>query len=240
MTSAVEAIVSVDQVAYLRAGRGGGEPDPVHFALQAELAGVDGIRAHLRFDQRYITEDDAVDLNRLCKTTFYLQVSPHQDVLHLVNTIRPHNLILAAERREEQAVDSGLDAMLLANELKGIIPNVDQFQTRVFLFLEPELDQIKMAARLGVHGVLINVRDLMVDNRNADAKKWQRISDAVRLAAKFNLEPHLGGGIIAKHLSRLAAIPGVRAIHFGHQLVARSLYQGVASALQPYLAHLRT
>lgn len=234
----LQAIVSVDQVAYLRAGRNGAEPDPIHYALQAELAGAHGIRAHLRFDQRYITEEDALSLNRLIKTSFYLQVSPHQDVLHLVNTIRPHNLILAAERREEQAVDSGLDAVLLANELKGIIPNIDQFQTRVFLFLEPELDQIKMAARLQVHGVLLNVRDLMVGNRTANEKKWQRLEEAVRLAAKFHLEPHLSGGVTARLLPRLATIPSVAAVHLGHQLVARSLIQGVTEALRPYRTYL--
>ena len=239
MSRPLKLIVSVDQVGLLRASRSSEEPDPVHFALQAELSGASGIRAHLRMDRKNIGEEDISLLNRQVKTQFYLQTSPHQDVLHLVNGLRPHNLILAAERRDERATDTGLDAVLLANELKGIIPNVDDRQTKVFLFIEPELDQIKMAVKLGAHGLLLNVRELMVDPRSAiNAKKLARLKDSVRLSTKFGLETHLAGGIIAERFAELVEVPGIAALHVGHQLVARALQMGVEHAVRFYLDRL--
>jgi len=238
MNRAPSIIISVDQVAVLRASRNSREPDPVHFALAAELAGASGIRAHLRIDQKNIGEEDVALLNRQVKTRFFLQASPHQDVLHLVNGIRPQNLILAAERRDEK-VDMGLDVTLLAGELKGMLANIDETQTRVFLFVDPQLDQIKMAAKLGVRGVLINTRDFLVDGESAlAAKKLERLKDAARLSVKYGLETHLAGGIVAEKLPFVATIPGITALHLGHELVARSLMMGVSAAVESYLTRI--
>ena len=228
-------IVCVDQVAFLRASRKAKEPDPVHFALQAELAGAMGIRAHLRIDRRDLGEQDMELFNRMVKTQFYLQVSPHQDIVHLVNGLRPHNLVLSGERREG-ALENGLDVTLLAKELLGIIKNIDNNQTRVFMFVEPQLDQVKAAAKLGVHGLLINVRDVVGEARSlASRKSYSQLADVVRLSAKYGLETHIGGGIQAEHLPFLMKVPGIMAVHLGHQLVARSLQMGVVQAVKSYL-----
>lgn len=236
MSRHAKLIVAVDQVGALRSTRSGNEPDPVHFALQAELAGARGIRAHLRIDRAYLTEQDMDQLNRSSKTSFYLQISPHQDVVHLINTLRPANAILSAERRDDRIGETGLDATLLAHELAGIIKNIDTRQTQMFLFIEPDLDQIKTAAKLGVHGVLINVRDLMLDPIELHRqKKFTLVKDAVRLGFKYGMEVHLGGGISAARIEELADIPGIAGLHVGHQLVARSLQLGVTESVKTYL-----
>lgn len=232
-------IVSVDPVALLRSSRNSPEPDPVHFALQAELAGAGGIRAHLRIDRKYISQKDVELLNRLVKTKLYLQMSPHQDIVHLVNGIRPHNIIMAAERRQEKTSDHGLDVALLAGELQGIIRNIDTRHTRVFLFVDPNFDQIKAAAKLGVHGLLINAQALQLASAAGSASKpFQQLKDAVKLTAKYGLEAHLTHGITVETAPLLQQLQGIRAIHIGHQLAARSLQIGVMEAVKYYLRWL--
>ncbi len=229
-------IVAVGQVAMLRAARQGRDPDPVHFALQAELAGASGIWAHLRLDRRYLTEDDVSLLSRLVKTQFYLQVSPHQDILHLVNGLRPQNLALAAERRDERAAESGLDVSLLANDLKGVIGNIDNRQTKVFLFVEPDLDQIKAAAKLQADGVAINARELAASTRaTVYDRKLKQMQDAVRLSAKYGLKTHIAHGVNAEIIHDLAIIPNIDAIHVGHHLTALALQVGVVGAVKRFL-----
>ena len=236
MKSTCRLIVGVDAVGLLRVSRLTREPDPVHFALQAELAGAWGIRARLRIDRRHLDENDMDLMNRMVKTQFYLQVSPHQDLVHLVNGLRPQNLVLSAERRDETASQMSLDAALLAKELQGIIRNIDTRSTRVFLFLDPSLEQIKVAAKIQVHGVVINVRDYTLNLRDPQReKKLTLIKDAVRFSSKFGLETHLAHGVRAEHLQDLCALPGVHAIHIGHQLVARSLLFGVHQTVDSYL-----
>lgn len=233
-------VVSVDQVGMLRATRGSDEPDPAHFAMQAELAGALGIRAHLRIDRAYMNEQDMELLSRMVKTHFYLQISPHQDVVHLINTLRPHNVVMCAERRDDRAGESGLDATLLAKELAGIIKNVDTRQTKVFLFVDPDFDQIKTAAKLNVQGLLLNVRDLMLDPLPLNAqKRFNNLKNSMKLGFKYGLEMHLAGGVTAQRFRQLASIPGLSRIHVGHQLIARSLQLGVLDAVRSYL-HLLT
>jgi len=240
MNARPELAIAVDQVAMLRASRQAREPDPVHFALQAELAGASGVRAHLRVDKRNITEEDAALLIRLVKTKFFLQVSPHQDLLHLVNGLRPQHLILVAERRDERAAESGIDATLLANDLKGVIHNIDRRQTRVFLFVEPDLDQVKTAAKLQVDGVAVNARELAAATQPAVyERKLRQLRDAVKLAAKFGLETHAAHGVDARILPDLALTPDLRTIHVGHPLVARALHVGVAESVRYFLGLLQ-
>ncbi len=229
-------IVSVDPIVLLRASGPQREPDPVHYALQAELAGAAGIRAHLRVDRRHLLEEDVELLNRQVKTQFYLQLSPHQDIVHLIHGVRPKNIILTAEHREERTRETGLDVALLANELQGIIHNVDTDQTRVFLFIDPDLDQVKAAAKLQAHGIIVNVADLMVEHRGMiRGKKLAQIKDAVRLSNKFGMETHLSNGIRNYCIPELVSINGVDAIHVGHQLAAHALQVGIFQAVRSFL-----
>jgi len=229
-------IVSVDPVARMRAASRSPEPDPIHYALQAELAGASGIRAHLRIDRRDLSERDIDLLNRMVKTELFLQISPHQDVVHLVNGLRPHIAMMSAERRDENALAHGLDVSLLERELDGVIKNIDTRQTRVFLFIESRLEDVRAAAKMGVHGLVINVRDLMVDTRGAaHTERLARLRDTVRLANKYRLEAHVASGVLAEVVPELSAIDGIAAIHADHQLAARALINGVTDAVRTYL-----
>ena len=50
--------VNIDHVATLRQARRGIEPSVVEAAMMCELAGADGITAHLREDRRHIQDAD--------------------------------------------------------------------------------------------------------------------------------------------------------------------------------------
>lgn len=234
--SAPRLIVCVDQVVMLRGSRKVRQPDPVHYAMAAEMSGAQGIRAHLRMDRRILTEEDVELLARQVKTRFFLQMAPHPDLLHVVNGLRPHNLILSAERREGRTSEMGLDAALLSNELHGLVRNVDTSQTRVFLLVEPDLDQVKVAAKLKVAGLVLNVNDLMVDpHRDVNPFRYKQVCDAVRLCAKYRMEAHVAGGILPERLPELLQVEGLDAIHMGHHLLARACLMGVGPAVASIL-----
>ena len=230
-------IASVDQLVLLRASRKAREPDPVHFAMEAELAGVQGIRAHLRQDRRLLSEEDADLLSRQVKSRFYLQMAPHAESLHLVNALRPRNLILSAERREGRTSEIGLDVALIASELQGMLHNIDNSQTKVFFLIEPDLSQVKVAAKLGISGLVINVKDLMVDPHLAiDPVRYKQVCDAVRLCTKYHMEAHVAGGILPERLPDLLKIENLHAIHIGHHLVSRACLTGVREAVRDILS----
>ncbi len=231
-----DLIVSVDQVALLRETRKARVPDPVHFALEAEQAGARGIKAQLRLDRRHIQDYDVQLLARMVKSNFYLQLSPNQDISHLVNELRPRNLILAAERRDEMATETGLDVSLLAGQLLPLIRSIDQNATRVFLLVDPVFDHIRTAAKLEVHGLMINMRDYaMAAQSGYSEKMFREIRDAVRLSSKYGLETHLVNAVSLDMIPTLSRLDGVRGIHVGHQLVSRSIMTGISRAVADYI-----
>jgi len=234
-------ILSVDPVAAMRVSRKGVDPDPVHFALDAEMAGLEGIKAHLRLDRRHIQEQDVELFIRLLKSDFYLQMSTNQDVVHLVNTLRPKYIILVAERRDEVSTETGLDVALLAKQLLPVIREIDGRQTKVFLAVDPDMEQIRAAAKLEVHGLCISVRDYMLHQGFTFRKndKLKQMLDAVQLSVKYGLETHLFNNISWSALPLLAHIPGVTAIHLGHQFISACMFNGIQAAVMSYRERLK-
>jgi len=229
-------ILSVDQVAAVRALRKEQVPDPVHFALEAEAAGMEGIKAHLRLDRCHIQDSDIELLNKMAKTEFFLQIAMNQDVVHLVNTFRPRNVILVAERRDESGTETGLDVTLLAKQLLNTVREIDSRETRIFLAIDPVLEQIRSTAKLEVHGVCISLRDHLLHGgfQAPVYSGLKAIREAVRLSVKYGMETHLFNSISWNVLPVISSIPGVSAIHLGHHFLADCMYKGIAGCVQHY------
>ena len=67
--------VNIDHAATLRQARGTKEPDPVLAAYLAELAGAEGIVAHLREDRRHIQDRDLIILRETVKTKLNMEMA---------------------------------------------------------------------------------------------------------------------------------------------------------------------
>ena len=90
--------VNIDHVATLREARGGIEPDPVHAAVLAELAGASGIVCHLREDRRHIQDDDVTRLKATIRTPFNLEMACTDAMLAVAERVRPHQVTLVPEK----------------------------------------------------------------------------------------------------------------------------------------------
>src|ERR671915_254463 len=100
--------VNVDHVATVRQARRGVEPDPVAAAALCERAGADGITAHLREDRRHIHDDDIERLAREVTTVLNLEMACTEEMLALAERLRPHQVTLVPERREEVTTEGCL------------------------------------------------------------------------------------------------------------------------------------
>ena len=64
--------VNIDHIANVRQARRTVEPDPVSYALLAELGGADGITVHLREDRRHIQDRDVERLRQTVRSRLNL------------------------------------------------------------------------------------------------------------------------------------------------------------------------
>ena len=103
--------VNIDHVATLRQARGGREPDPVWAAVEAELAGADGITVHLREDRRHIQDRDVRVLRETVQTRLNLEMSVETEIVEIAIATRPDQVTLVPERRAELTTEGGLDVV---------------------------------------------------------------------------------------------------------------------------------
>lgn len=107
--SVIDLGVNIDHVATLRNARGTSYPDPIRAALAAEEAGADAITLHLREDRRHIVDADVRALRPLLKTRMNLECAVTREMLDIACEIKPHDVCLVPEKRQELTTEGGLD-----------------------------------------------------------------------------------------------------------------------------------
>src|SRR5213594_1740839 len=118
--------VNIDHIATIREARKTNEPDPVAAAVLAELGGADGITVHLRSDRRHIQDRDVEVLRQVVKTRLNLEMASTQEMLKVALTIKPDQVTLVPERREELTTEGGLDVVLNAVQLRPTIKMLEE------------------------------------------------------------------------------------------------------------------
>ncbi|HZP44921.1 MAG TPA: pyridoxine 5'-phosphate synthase [Candidatus Binataceae bacterium] len=140
--------VNIDHVATLRQARRATYPDPLEAALAAERAGADAITMHLREDRRHIQDEDLFRVRRAVRIHVNQEMAPTDEMLEIALELRPHEVCLVPERREELTTEGGLDAAGLRERLAPLIDRLQMSGIAVSLFIEPEPHQVEAAALL--------------------------------------------------------------------------------------------
>jgi pyridoxine 5-phosphate synthase len=148
--------VNVDHVATLRQARLARYPDPAEASLAAERAGANAITVHLREDRRHIQDNDLFRIQQSIKIHLNQEMAPTPEMLEIAMEMRPDEVCLVPERREELTTEGGLDAAGRKEQIQPIIGRLNQAGIAVSLFVDPEPRQVEAAAVLGANFVEIH------------------------------------------------------------------------------------
>lgn len=237
--------VNVDHVATLRQARRVSYPDPLEAALAAIAAGADAITVHLREDRRHILDHDLFRLRARIKARLNQELAPLDDMVDLALRLRPHEVCLVPEKREEITTEGGLDVVGQAHRLAPMIERFKSLKIGVSLFIDPESQQIETAARLGAHfvelhtGAYANLAECDLeaspDSRainEATLAELAKIREGVKFARSLRLKPNAGHGLNYRNVGPIAAIAGIQWLHIGHAIIARAVMVGMARAVR--------
>ena len=229
--------VNIDHVATLRQARGAHEPEPVAAALLAQSAGAHGITVHLRGDRRPIPDRDLRLLKEVLSIPLNVECAATPEALEAVIPTKPSWVTLVPESREELTTQGGLDAIFLQGMLRPVLRELRAAGIHVSLFVDPVLDQVKMAAKLEANAVELNTgtySDLPMDS---DAtSELARLRDAARLANRLGLRVLAGHGLNLQNVAPVAAIPEIEELNIGHSLIGRAVLVGLERAVNEMLA----
>lgn len=225
--------VNIDHVATLRQARGTRYPDPVQAAMEAEQAGADSITLHLREDRRHIQDQDVEVLRRLLQTRMNLEMAVADDIVAFACRLRPQEVCLVPERRQELTTEGGLDVVNGLDKITGVCARLAGAGVRVSLFVDADPDQIEAASKTGAPVIEIHTGHYAeAESSDAGRRELVRIEQAVQQGLDLGLQVNAGHGLNYHNVQAVAAIPGVTELNIGHAIVARAIFTGLPEAVR--------
>ncbi len=232
--------VNVDHVATLREARKANYPEPAAAAVAAETAGADGIVVHLRGDRRHIQERDVRLIKSIIKSKLILEMAATSEMLGIALDIRPHTVTLVPETREEVSTEGGLDLISHEAGVKEIVEALQNAGIKVSIFIDPDLDQIKIAHKIDADMIEIHTGafcDAMTERESE--KEFSKIVDAAKIAHKLKLNVNAGHGICYNTIKAFKGLDEIDEFSIGHSIVARSVLTGMEQAVRDMLALIK-
>lgn len=234
----IELGVNIDHVATLRQARGTRYPSPLQAALLAEAAGADAITLHLREDRRHIQDSDVLLLREAIATRMNLESAVTDEMVAFAQRVRPHDVCLVPERREERTTEGGLDVVSNLERIRAACQVLADAGIRVSLFIAPEHPQIDAAREAGATAVELHTGTYAEGGARL-RQELQRILEAARYAAQLGFKVNAGHGLNYHNVQPIAAIPEVAELNIGHAIVAHALFVGFTRAVQEMKALMR-
>ncbi len=222
--------VNIDHVATLRQARRGAEPDPLEAAAICEAAGADGITAHLREDRRHIQDADVEALATSVTTFFNLEAACEDEMIDIALRLRPHQVTLVPEKREEVTTEGGLDIARERPRVERAIARLREAAIRVSLFVDPAIDAVLLSRELGADAVELHTGDYA--NRPGHPETLRALEDAARAGAEAGIAVHAGHGLTVPNVGGVARIPEIEELNIGHSIISRSIVVGLDEAVR--------
>jgi len=222
--------INIDHVATLRQARRGLEPDPVEAAAACEAAGADGITAHLREDRRHIQDADIERLKRSVRTYFNLEMACVAEMLEIARKLKPEQVTLVPERREEITTEGGLDIATDPQRIRNAVDALSEAGIRVSLFIDPTRAAVEQSKKLRVPAVELHTGSY--SHHPESAHTIAALRDSARRGADLGLAVHAGHGLTVHNVGPVSSIPEIEELNIGHSIISRAVFVGIDRAVK--------
>lgn len=228
--------VNIDHVATLRNARGELHPDPLFAAKYVKKIGADSITIHLREDRRHIKDFDAKKICSIKGLLVNLEISTNPKIVKIALKINPDFVCIVPENRKEITTEGGLNLIKNKLKLKKIIKRFKKKKIRTSLFINPSLNDIKIAKNLDIDCVEIHTgyfSNLIKKKRNY-SKEFDRIKKCSIMANQSGIEVHAGHGLDYKSTKILSKINQIKEFNIGHFIIGESIFFGLSKVIKNF------
>ncbi|WP_313032508.1 pyridoxine 5'-phosphate synthase [Massilia alkalitolerans] len=230
--SVIDLGVNIDHIATVRNARGTTYPDPIRAALLAEQAGADLITLHLREDRRHIKDADVIALRPQLATRMNLEAAVTREMIDFACQVKPQDVCLVPERREEVTTEGGLDVIRYYKEVEAAVQQLKAEGIRVSLFIDADEGQIEAAAAVGATVIELHTGRYAEAEGEEALREIERIKVGVRAGASRGLRVNAGHGLHYTNVQPIAAIADIHELNIGHAIVAHALFAGWENAVR--------
>ncbi|WP_096087738.1 pyridoxine 5'-phosphate synthase [Agaribacterium haliotis] len=247
MSGTLALSVNLNKVALLRNARTDNNPDLLDFADIALDAGAAGLTAHPRPDQRHIRASDILPLATKARergVEFNMEGNPfcealgdYPGFLELVRGAKPAQCTLVPDANNQLTSDHGFNLNKDGGKLEPIIAELKQLGCRVSLFMDPDLDQIGLAAGVGADRIELYTGPYALafsQSSSAADAVFKQHCDAAEHAHSLGLGINAGHDLNLANLKQYCRLPKLAEVSIGHALTADALRMGFAGAVRAY------
>jgi pyridoxine 5-phosphate synthase len=231
--------VNVDHVATLRQARyahlpdsPNAEPCPVSACDDAMAGGADSITVHVRGDRRHMQERDVFLIKEKCSLPLNLEMGVTPEMLAMALRLQPKFVCLVPETREEVTTEGGLDAVTKRREVGDCIKRLQAAGILVSLFIDPDLDQVRISAELGAEMIELHTgcfANAIAQHRDLEVS---RLIESAKIGHEIGLQINAGHGINSQNIAHLYDVPFLTELNIGHHLVARAIKVGFEQSVR--------
>lgn len=255
MTTPLTALsVNLNKIALIRNSRDTHYPSVTKHAQMCIDAGADGITVHPRPDQRHIRVDDCFELAKMLQVELNIEgnpfappmksnrasVSDYPGFIELVKMIKPAQCTLVPDDQYQLTSDHGFDLTKSGDQLLPIIEDLQKLGIRVSLFMDPDIEQIKLAKQIdadrielytGPYAIAYEEKDINPEHFEKIFTQFYRSGE---VAAELNLGLNAGHDLNLHNLKKFAAIPNLLEVSIGHALTVDAIEYGLANSVKAY------
>ena len=226
--------VNIDHIATVRQARRTDEPDPVRGAVLAELGGAHGITIHLREDRRHIQDRDVRLLMETARTGVNLELAATSEILDLACELRPLQVTLVPEKREEVTTEGGLDLRSEENReaLASALRRLKGEGVRTSLFVDPDPEALEYSVELGADAVEFHTGEYANARGDERGRELGRLADLAKKGRAMGLAVHAGHGLTYENVIPVAAVREIEELNIGHSIISRAFFVGLERAVR--------
>ena len=224
--------VNVDHVATIRQARRTIEPSPLKAALLAEKAGAKGITVHLREDRRHVQDEDVREIYEKINTPMNLEMAPTLEMIEFALDLKPYQVSLVPEKRQEITTEGGLDVYSQEDKLNKIRERMQEKGILFSLFVDPDFSQVDACERIKADSIEINTgRYTELKFANEIDAELKKIRKSAKRAREKGLKVFAGHGLNYENVKPIVSILEIEELNIGHFLIGQAVYVGMETAV---------
>ena len=229
--------VNIDHVATLRQARGTVYPDTLEAAKICAQAGAVSITVHLREDRRHIQDTDVYRLSKQCPLPINLEMANSEEIIRIALDIKPAEICLVPEKRQELTTEGGLDVIGNFQTLEKTVKRLQDNGSIVSLFVEADEKILDACAKTSARVVELHTGSFCDATDPAKAEMLlKKLIAGAQCAHALGLQVNAGHGINLGNIADILKIPHLDTLNIGHSIIARAVFQGLENAVCEMIA----
>jgi len=233
--------VNIDHVATLRNARKSFHPDPIVAAKKVLAFGADSVTIHLREDRRHINDKDLHKIANNKKIPLNLEIAVNIKMVKIALKNKPNFICLVPEKRKEITTEGGLNLKKNKFRIKKIISILKRNNIRTSLFINPNIQDIKLSKILNTDCVELHtgkVSELIKSNKKFN-KELDKIKKCSKLGYQLGIEIHAGHGIDYKTAKILNKIKYIKEFNIGHFIIGEAIIYGFKKVIKKFKKNMK-